>query len=112
MEHSRGWYQNTGTSWARPSGGVVARGEIFQATAFEESIFALRRGRGRYRFLVPVPAPTPITEEVGGVKVVLAFGTDGEGVPEWPLKLTPERYLELHPEGPNAELARQILRDS
>jgi len=38
-----------------------------------------------------VPAPTPAP------------------VPEWPMKWTPERYLERNPNGPNADLARAVL---
>lgn len=34
---------------------------------------------------------------------------DGEPVPEWPLKTPPEDYLERSPDGPNADLARQII---
>lgn len=30
-------------------------------------------------------------------------------VPEWPLKTPPAEYLERSPEGPNADLAREIL---
>lgn len=32
-----------------------------------------------------------------------------EPTPEWPLKMPPDHYLKLHPEGAKAELARRIL---
>jgi hypothetical protein len=34
---------------------------------------------------------------------------DEDAVPEWPLETDPETYLERYPDGPNADLARQIL---
>lgn len=34
---------------------------------------------------------------------------DDDDVPEWTLKTPPEEYLEKHPDGPNAELARRVL---
>lgn len=32
-----------------------------------------------------------------------------EELPEWTLRMSPARYLELHPDGPNAELAQQYV---
>lgn len=33
-------------------------------------------------------------------------------MPEWTLKTSPEEYLERFPDGPNAELARQVLDEA
>jgi hypothetical protein len=34
---------------------------------------------------------------------------DEDDLPDWPLEMDPETYLERYPDGPNADLARQIL---
>ncbi len=34
---------------------------------------------------------------------------DGD-YPGWELKIPPDKYLERYPNGPNAELARQVLQ--
>lgn len=38
-------------------------------------------------------------------------GDPDDDVPEWTLKTPPEEYLEKHPDGPNAELARRVLAE-
>jgi len=35
--------------------------------------------------------------------------TGGASSPRWPLRLSPERYLTIHPEGQHAALARSLV---
>lgn len=45
------------------------------------------------------PAPKPAPKPVKVKK------------PQWPLKISPQVYLDRYPKGPKADLARQILKD-
>ena len=57
-----------------------------------------------------VVLPAAETEEVAGETGDQGDGGEGgDELPEWPLETEPEDYLERYPDGPNSELARQIL---
>lgn len=84
-------YKNVGKSpWRRPAGfGPVPPGGLFDATEREHERIQRRGYQGRLRLCVD---PPPVVEN-----------------PDWPLKMTPSKYLKLHPEGKHAERARQLV---
>ena len=97
-------HRNTGAPFSRTDGTRWKRGEVNVPTAEE-----LRRKAYKLRALPDTsriflhehpPAPrTPLGVEAPGV----------DKFPGWLLEMTPTRYLELYPAGPNSELARQVI---
>ena len=53
--------------------------------------------------------PGSILNRLLGMKSVEPIDWIDEDVPEWPLKTDPAIYLEQTPDGPKADLAREIL---
>lgn len=87
-------YENTGAPFSRPDGTRIESGGVFEPTAEE-----LGRRRHKLRPLGPQvaePQPPPLPES--------------EPVVGWPLKMAPERYLQLHPDGPHAAQARTLAQ--
>lgn len=119
-------YVNKGGPWRRPDGKVIPFGATFTPTTRELERMHLRRQIGT-RFVAvgeaaPVhleaPAAQTVTSAAAPVTATptlpeVVEATVEESVeaqePEWPLRMTPERYVQLHPEGPHAEAARAIL---
>lgn len=92
--------KNMGPPWRRPSGEVIPHGGLFTPTPREWRRM-LDRHQLERRFL--------LVSEVhrsgnGEVSTTPPTPTDS-----WPLKMTPEVYLERYPSGPNAELARSVI---
>ncbi len=120
-------YRNVGSSlWRRPSNcKAVAPGAIFEATKREHEALQ-RRPWMRKRIVLVDPTPrvedtdnealtqdevtlqdeVPTQDEVPSQDEV---PTQEEAiVPVWDLAISPERYLELYPQGPRAAIALQI----
>lgn len=88
------------SSWRRPGGELVKRGEEFDADERETAAIIRRH----YTFLVPVEVleAEPVSEPEGGL------GGQEEDL-TWPLKTPPDVYVKNNPDGPRAALARRIL---
>ena len=85
-------YRNVGaTDWRRGDGSLVPPGGTFDATSREHARIQRRPHYGARCQLVEGAVVAP-----------------GERK-EWPLKMDPKKYLELHPEGPKSKLARKLL---
>jgi hypothetical protein len=99
-------YRNASLApWRRTEKLPVPPGQTFEPTPFE--LECIRR-RG-YRHLVPV---LPAEEEL--IRAAETAGQDERAAAEargtgWPLRMSPERYLRLYPDGPHAESARAIM---
>ena len=118
------------TAWRRASGEAVPPGEVFEATAKEHSRIKRRHHYAVRLVLVDeLPYTPPVENEVeiiGGEWIVEDQAQDEDEDPdlgdpsldededededeepldEWILRLTPEKYKELHPTGPNIALA-------
>lgn len=90
-------YRNVSAApWQRSAGVWVPPGATFDATPREHERI-LRR-----------PAYQKRLELVGGNGNPAVVG----GGEVWPLKMSPEMYLRLHPQGPNAALAKDMLADA
>lgn len=130
-------YRVTRGVWQRPSGETVAQGSTFEATEREAARIA-RRPWHRDQ-LELVGATPPAADGVGAQSTAnspalpSSTNTAGTGVedssntgagessntgtgtgsppppPDWSLKMTPERYLQLHPDGQHADLARAVI---
>lgn len=86
-------YRNTGAPIPRKTG-FIPTGAVFEATEWEVVHLAYK--------VKPVLDTDP-------PQAVFTLPEPGEPKPEWPLRMSPARYLELHPEGLHAEMARQLL---
>ena len=113
-------YQNVSVAtWRRPSGEAVPPGAVFDATDREHARI-LRRGHQRARLrLLDGPA---VADDATGSAPEAPSGLDGAEAgasaqspvasptpPQlvaWPLRMTPEVYLKLHPTGPRTALAQ------
>ena len=89
-------YKNVGARFPREDGSWIERGEVFAPTDAElaQRGFKLRHWN---------PDPSEVTKEAAPAL------QDDEEQRVWGLKMEPERYLELYPDGPNADLARKVL---
>lgn len=86
-------YKNVGTSpWRRADGELVPRGEIFEATDREQARILRRPAYQRWIELVAAQPDATVPESNG-----------------WKLQMSPRRYMQLHPKGPNSKLAKEIL---
>lgn len=129
----QGLYRNTGARFLSEEGEVVEKGQVFRPTPTDlkkrkyklEPVGARTRGPGA----APLPSPTRAPRRRGRTPRRPERVVEIEGVPDsrpapaasepqegseegeggWPLRMEPALYLQLHPEGPNAELAREIL---
>lgn len=119
-------YRNIGPDYHRSATEVIPRGAEFDASPREHARFQRRRstlfqvvGTGAaltdgVRILPKVAAvptaptlgvPEPASAPTSTVAPTTPVTTDTR----WKLKMSPAMYLELHPEGPKAALAREIL---
>jgi hypothetical protein len=125
-------YQNVGPEYRRNTGEVVTRGAYFEATPREHERFQRRKTR----FFVLLPDGEALPGDTGGAgepaapdsgqspQTATNSASEGttpvdsslppaspatEALPDWPVRMVPATYLKLHPNGPNAELARRIL---
>ncbi len=97
-------YRNTGAAFTRADGSRWKRGEVNVPTAEElrrraYKLCALPDASRIFLHEHPPKARTPLGVEV----------PERSKFPGWPLEMTPSRYLELYPTGPNAELARTFV---
>jgi len=86
-------YKNIGQApWRRADGKLVPPGATFDATEREHARIQRRFSYQQRVSLVdsPVKAPSTVSDE-------------------WPLKMTPAKYLKLHSEGKHAPLARRLV---
>lgn len=90
-------YRNIGAPFRCSDGTMWGRDEEREADPHGEDI--TRRIHKMKRVTVD-PNATPQMEKK---KLDLSKG--------WPLSMTPEKYLELHPSGEYAELARKLLKE-
>lgn len=90
-------YKLTGAGFERADGSWVETGTVFEPTESE-----LRR-RG-YK-LVPVLDSEGVVEDENGSEGVIQSN-------DWPLKMEPDRYLQVHPDGKYADLARKVLKNA
>lgn len=90
-------YRNTGAPFKRTDGTVWARNAVHKPTADE-----LRRKKYKLR-LVGEERPEMFGWERDEAELPADSGK------EWPLKMEPEVYLRMQPEGQHAELARRLL---
>ncbi len=127
-------YKNMGGPWRQSDGTVVPRGGLFTPT--ERDLTRMIRRRQIGTLFVPVTqeelwpderresgeieivtedAPStspgdqdPKADSTAGDDDAVKTADDSKKEPPapWPLKMTPELYLKLHPEGQHAELAR------
>lgn len=85
------YYRNIGAPFNRDNGARVQSGEVFVPTQRE-----LNRRRNKLRRVDPagedIRPPEPAPPPPAG----------------WPLRMSPETYLRLTPDGPHAELARAL----
>jgi len=88
-------YKNVSAApWRRADGTLVPPGAVFAATPREhERIQRRPTYQSRLELQVDGSGPAAVRE----AKEV------------WPLKMSPEMYLQLHPKGPNAALAKKML---
>jgi len=110
-------YRNVGAPWRRPDGSIVARGAIIEPTEdeLERRRYKLRP-YGEVRTEPPPvvvqprrePAPAEPVEVSEPTPPVSAGETALRG-PRWHMIMKPELYLKLHPNGPHADLAREVL---
>lgn len=82
-------YRNTGAAITRGGQRAIARNEVFEPTPWELEHLAYK--------LEKVEAP--------GAPAAPA----APAVPTWPLRMTPELYLDLYPTGRHADLARVTI---
>ena len=89
-------YRNTGAPIPRDDGTTVARGAVFEPTDAEidQLRYKLRAVEGEGGGTVPGP----------GSEGKVTTTVDG-----WPLRMTPQVYLRLHPDGPHASRARELV---
>jgi len=126
-------YRNIGGPHRRRDGTRVQHGEIFEPDERELRAFGDKFERIHADEEVapaaapesPQEAPEPETVEEAPAPIAEEAEDSAEAPeddeaeteeqdeesasPDWPLKMDPESYLELYPEGPNASLAREIL---
>jgi len=89
-------HRNTGAPFRRADGSVWERGEIAEPTQPE-----LKHRKYKLKPVVAVERLTTSFEEPEH-KAAVAAG-------EWPLVMSPERYVRLHPKGQYADLAHTLL---
>lgn len=107
-------YRNTGARFQQEDGTTVEKNAVFAPTEFD-----LRHRRHKIR---PVsdygttvsarpsrPRAAPVAFEAVSTPAPPKQSPAELVAAGWVLKMTPTRYLELHPEGPNADLARSIV---
>ncbi len=131
-------YRNVGSSlWRRPSDcTAVAPGATFEATEREHKALQSRPWmRKRIVLVDSVAEVAPKEDEVSTedaapddkVSTQDEVSEDGASddevsedeaptqeeatLPAWDLAISPERYLELYPQGPRAVLARQLVEE-
>lgn len=109
-------YKNIGKSpWRRPTGELVPPGGIFETTVREQQRIQRRGYRGRLERVDadPPPPPARAADDADAPPGGSASPSTPVDVVEtqagWTLKMTPERYLKLHPSGGHAPLAREIV---
>lgn len=70
-----------------------------------------KKAAGKRRGARASPSPSSKEEEEEAAGDEPAGGGEGEGskLPKWPLRMKPATYVERHPAGEHAELARTIL---
>ena len=81
-------YTNVGPAFPRDAGGRVERGEIFEPTERERRVWGFQ-----LQAVKPEPKVLPV-----------ASGTHAE----WPMQMSPEKYLKIAPNGDHAALARAL----
>lgn len=108
-------YRNVGAPFRSSNGQVIQRGQVYEAT---DRDLQVRRHklhpygevtRGEPESRLPVEVPEPAPPVAAGATVPPVSGEKKDDVPGWPMVISPELYLRLHPKGPKAELARKIL---
>ena len=121
--------RNKGGSWRRSNGSLVLRNEVFEPNVqefarleirqligsrfeiIEERIEITAAGREALRTDEPAPEtePAAVTEAAETETTTASAETTEVQVASWPLKMAPDVYLKLHPEGQHAALARQYV---
>jgi len=111
-------YRNiAGALWRRPSGEGVPPGATFEATAREHERIQRRGYRSRLALVTDDAAP-PVqvvgadeqpTSLAASAPLVIAAPASVALPSTWPLRMSPETYLKLHPTGPHAALARTLV---
>ncbi len=91
-------YRNMGAPFHRPDGTVWERDTVAEPTEDE-----LRRRRYKLR---AVGDERP--EMFGLQRDAAETPLPPPDSPDWPLRMTPETYLRMHPDGQHAELARRL----
>lgn len=107
-------YRNISNSpWRRPTGELVPPGDTFEATVREQQRIQRRGYHGRLEKVVPPqPARAEGDDATSGDSITPPTTPEADVVEtqaEWTLKMTPARYLKLHPSGGHAPLARKIV---
>jgi hypothetical protein len=101
-------YRNVGYApWRRDDGTLVPPGAVFEATPREEARIA--RQPAFYPLAAVAdgePAGAPEAASEASAPEQADAGEAGAG--EWPLRISPARYLAMHPDGRYAELARRL----
>lgn len=114
------YYRNKGAPFRRKSDGhLVARGSTVE---LEEEDYAPRKHKleelpfpPRTAEAPPPAQPPPVAEQADGggeektEDAGAEEGEEAESPPGWPMKMKPKLYLKMHPKGPHAALARQIV---
>ncbi len=93
-------YRNRGAPFRRDDGSVWERDAVHTPTTNE----LVRR---TYK-LRPVLSLDPASGKVSEQGAEEATGED-EVIPGWPLKMQPDVYIRLYPQGDHAELAQQLV---
>lgn len=100
-------YINTGAPFPRRDGTTWDRGVVDVPTLDE--IARLKYKLKRY-FKPVVPQTQPTQEEL---KESFPDATDGASEQiSWPLKMSPETYISLHPNGPHIETAKRLVAEA
>lgn len=92
-------YMNHGAPFFREDGSQIVRWQVFEPTSQE-----LARMSYKIKLYTgPAPDPDQLPKPPAPKQPAIEWGG------EWPLRMAPDLYLQLHPDGPNAELAKRLL---
>lgn len=111
------WYRNIGLSlWRRPNSEVVPPGEAFDATKVEHQRIVARGARyaRRLQKLTDDEVDAMLTQRAKDEAEATgkALPSTEYSEEEWNLRMSPEKYLEVYPEGPHAEQAKKLVKQA